>query len=61
VKYRLENYKNCERFNEQYQEIYRFLLAAETMEFNEHFQKVSIESLLNVNHKIKVHGNYLKN
>lgn len=37
MKYRIENYKNCERFNEQYQDIYKFLLEAENMEFNEHF------------------------
>ena len=27
--YRIEKYKNCERFNEQYQDIYLFLLNAE--------------------------------
>lgn len=37
MNYRIEHYKNCERFNEQYQEIYRFLLNAEKCEYNEHF------------------------
>ncbi|MEE1196434.1 MAG: GNAT family N-acetyltransferase [Lachnospiraceae bacterium] len=35
--YRIEKYKNCERFNEQYQDIYKFLLKAEKLEYNEHF------------------------
>lgn len=33
----MERYKNCERFNEQYQSIYRFLLEAEKLDYNEHF------------------------
>lgn len=37
MSYRIEKYKNCERFNKQYQYIYRFLLEAEKMEYNEHF------------------------
>lgn len=37
MKYTAENYKNCERFNEQYPEIYDFLLDAETCDYNEHF------------------------
>lgn len=37
MNYRIEKYKNCERFNEQYQEIYNFLLKAEKMNYNEHF------------------------
>lgn len=37
MKYKIEKYKNCERFNEQYQEIYRFLLSAEKQRYNEHF------------------------
>lgn len=37
MSYRIEKYKNCERFNEQYQEIYTFLLDAEKLEYNEHF------------------------
>lgn len=37
MNYKIEKYKNCERFNEQYQEIYNFLLRAEKLEFNEHF------------------------
>lgn len=35
--YRIETYKSCERFNEQYPQIYRFLLNAEAFAFNEHF------------------------
>lgn len=35
--YRIEKYKNCERFNEQYQDIYNFLLNAEKLKYNEHF------------------------
>lgn len=37
MKYTAERYKNCERFNEQYPDIYRFLLKAEKNEYNEHF------------------------
>ena len=37
MNYRIEKYKNCERFNEQYQEIYQFLLNAEKIGYNEHF------------------------
>lgn len=37
MKYKIEKYKNCERFNDQYQEIYEFLLEAESLKFNEHF------------------------
>lgn len=37
MNYRIEKYKNCERFNEQYQEIYNFLLKAEKMDYNDHF------------------------
>ena len=37
MRYRIERYKNCERFNEQYQSIYQFLLEAEKIEYNEHF------------------------
>ena len=37
MRYRIERYKNCERFNEQYQSIYRFLLEAEKLNYNEHF------------------------
>lgn len=35
--YTIENYKNCHRFNEQYPEIYDFLLETEKCSFNEHF------------------------
>lgn len=35
--YRIERYKNCERFNEQYQSIYSFLLEAGKFNYNEHF------------------------
>ena len=35
--YRIERYKNCKRFNEQYQSIHQFLLEAEKLEYNEHF------------------------
>ena len=37
MKYSIEKYKNCERFNEQYQDIYQFLLNTEKWEYNEHF------------------------
>ena len=37
MEYRIERYKNCERFNEQYQSIYQFLLEAEKLDYNEHF------------------------
>lgn len=37
MSYRIEKYKNCDRFNEQYQDIYRFLLNVEKCEYNEHF------------------------
>lgn len=37
MSYRVEKYKDCKRFNEQYQELYRFLLRAEKLECNEHF------------------------
>ena len=35
--YRTEKYRNCERFNEQYREIHRFLLEAGELPHNEHF------------------------
>ena len=37
MNYTAEKYKNCKRFNEQYQDIYLFLWNAEKMEYNEHF------------------------
>lgn len=37
MEYRLERYKNCQRFNEQYQSIHQFLLEAEKLEYNEHY------------------------
>ena len=37
MNYRIEKYKNCKRFNEQYQDIYKFLLEAEEIGYNEHF------------------------
>lgn len=37
MEYRTEQYKNCERFNEQYQSIHQFLVEAEKLEYNEHF------------------------
>ena len=37
MEYRIERYKNCQRFNEQYDSIHQFLLEAEKMEYNEHF------------------------
>lgn len=37
MSYKIEKYKNCKRFNEQYQDIYRFLLNAEKYDYNEHF------------------------
>lgn len=37
MEYKKEKYKNCERFNAQYREIYRFLLEAEKLDYNEHF------------------------
>ena len=35
--YSIERYQNCERFNEQYQDIYQFLLEAGKLDYNEHF------------------------
>ncbi len=37
MNYKIERYKNFERFNEQYPGIYRFLLRAGKLEYNEHF------------------------
>lgn len=37
MEYRIERYKNCQRFNEQYESIHQFLLEAEKLEYNEHF------------------------
>lgn len=37
MKYKTERYKNCKRFNEQYQAIHQFLSDAEQTEYNEHF------------------------
>lgn len=37
MNYTIEKYKNNKRFNEQYRDIYSFLLNAEKMEYNEHF------------------------
>ena len=37
MKYVIERYATCERFNAQYQEIYCFLLNAEKLAYNEHF------------------------
>lgn len=37
MRYKIEIYKNRERFNEQYQSIHQFLLEAEKLEYNEHF------------------------
>lgn len=37
MKYIMERYATCERFNAQYQEIYCFLLNAEKLAYNEHF------------------------
>ena len=37
MKYTIERYKNCQRFNEQYESIHQFLLEAEKLEYNEHF------------------------
>ena len=37
MEYGIERYKNCERFNEQYESIYRFLLDAGKQDYNKHF------------------------
>ena len=37
MKYIMERYASCTRFNAQYQEIYCFLLRAEKLKYNEHF------------------------
>ena len=37
MKYITERYKNCQRFGEQYESIYRFLLKSEKNGYNEHF------------------------
>ena len=33
MEYRIERYKNCQRFNEQYESIHQFLLEAEKLEY----------------------------
>ncbi len=52
----LEQYKNYERFNEQYNDIYHFLLKVADNGYNEHFHWGRFEwmmnhSLLDVNMK----------
>ena len=37
MRYIMERYETCERFNAQYREIHRFLLRAEKLGYNEHF------------------------
>lgn len=37
MNYTIEKYQNCKRFNDQYEDIYRFLLRAEKLDYNEHF------------------------
>lgn len=37
MRYRIEQYKDCNRFNEQYQSIRQFLFEAEKLDYNEHF------------------------
>ena len=37
MRYTIESYKNCERFNEQYQGIHQFLTEAGELRYNEHF------------------------
>ena len=37
MNYKIEKYKDCKRFNEQYNDIYSFLLNAEKIKYNEHF------------------------
>ena len=40
--YRIERYKNCKRFNDQYQDIYSFLLNAEKIEYKPNLPHDSI-------------------
>ncbi len=59
MNYRIEKYKNCERFNEQYQDIYSFLLNAEKIEYNEHFhwgrfEWMQIHTMLDVEKLINI-------
>ena len=37
MNYKIERYRNCQRFNEQYEDIHQFLLNAEKYRYNEHF------------------------
>lgn len=37
MSYKIERYRECKRFNEQYKEIYQFLLANADKGYNEHF------------------------
>lgn len=37
MEYGIERYKNCQRFNEQYESIHQFLLEVEKLAYNEHF------------------------
>lgn len=37
MRYKTDRYKNCERFNEQYQSIHQFLTEAGNSDYNEHF------------------------
>lgn len=37
MNYKIERYRNCERFNKQYEDIHHFLLNAEKYSYNEHF------------------------
>lgn len=59
MSYRIEKYKNCKRFNEQYEEIYKFLLANADKGYNEHFHWGRFEwmmchSFLDVNELEKI-------
>jgi len=44
--YTIENYKNKIRFNEQYEEIYRFLSAAADKGYNEHYHWARFEWMM---------------
>lgn len=59
MKYKMERYQNTKRFNEQYDEIYRFLLTTADRGYNEHFHWGRFEwmmghSLLEMNNLRKI-------
>lgn len=45
--YTIETYKDKKRFNEQYEQIYQFLLKAADKGYNEHFHWARFEWMMN--------------